>query len=248
MATYVLVHGAWHTGKELEPTAAPIRAAGHEVHIPTLAGNRPGDSKKTGLDEAIKSIVDYLAQNNLRDIILVGHSYGGMIITGVADRAADRIRRLVYWNAFVPNNGESLNDMVPPPYVELFNQIAAQRGDGSVVLPFPIWREAFINDADAELARATCRSANPTSTAPRTPRCRTTIPGIRGCRRSSGCSGWFRCRGVMSCASPIRSFWRMRSCGRDGTKNFHAADMSCPRIAVIRTASFFRMMSRASRS
>ena len=60
MSTYVLVHGAWHTGKELEPTAAPIRAAGHQVHTPTLAGNRPGDSKKTGLDEAIKSFIDYL--------------------------------------------------------------------------------------------------------------------------------------------------------------------------------------------
>jgi hypothetical protein len=45
MATYVLVHGAWHTGAELEPTAAPIRAAGHEVHTPTIAGNRPGDAK-----------------------------------------------------------------------------------------------------------------------------------------------------------------------------------------------------------
>ena len=57
-----------------------------------------------------------------------------MIITGVADQAPDRIRRLVYWNAFVPNNDESLNDMVPPQYVTLFDAIAAERGDGSVVL------------------------------------------------------------------------------------------------------------------
>ena len=56
MATYVLVHGAWHTGAELEPTAAPIRAAGHVVHTPTIAGNRPGDAKTAGLAEAIKSI------------------------------------------------------------------------------------------------------------------------------------------------------------------------------------------------
>ena len=71
-------------------------------------------------------------------MVLLGHSYGGMIITGVADRASDRICRLIYWNAFVPNNGECLNDMVPPHYVSLFDYIAAQRGDGSVVLPFPI--------------------------------------------------------------------------------------------------------------
>ena len=86
MATYVLVHGAWHTGAELEPTAAPIRAAGHEVHTPTIAGNKPGDPKTIGLKDAIKSIVDYLAEKNLKDVVLVGHSYGGMVITGVADQ------------------------------------------------------------------------------------------------------------------------------------------------------------------
>jgi pimeloyl-ACP methyl ester carboxylesterase len=161
MASYVLVHGAWHTGAELEATAAPIRAAGHQVYTPTLAGNRPGDKKTVGLNDAIASIVDYLAANDLKDVILLGHSYGGMIITGVADRVPERIRRLIYWNAFVPNNGESLNDLVPPVYVGLFDSIAAQRGDGSVVLPFPIWREAFINDADLELAQKAYGILNP---------------------------------------------------------------------------------------
>ncbi|GLR83824.1 alpha/beta hydrolase [Bradyrhizobium iriomotense] len=161
MSTYVLVHGAWHTGAELEPVAAAIRAAGHTVHTPTIRGNRPGDTKTTGLEEAIQSIADYLAENNLKDVILLGHSYGGMVITGVADLVPERIRRLVYWNAFVPNNGESLNDMVPPHYLGLFEAIAAERGDGSVVLPFPIWREAFINDADLELAQRAYDILNP---------------------------------------------------------------------------------------
>jgi pimeloyl-ACP methyl ester carboxylesterase len=161
MATYVLVHGAWHTGRELEPTAAPIRAAGHQVHTPTVAGNKPGEPKTAGLNDAIKSIVDYLTGNNLKEVILVGHSYGGMVITGVADRAADHIRRSVYWNAFVPNNGESLNSMVPPPYVALFDQISAQRKDGTVVLPFPIWREAFINDVDLKSAQKAYDILNP---------------------------------------------------------------------------------------
>jgi len=161
MATYVLVHGAWHTGAELEATAAPIRAAGHKVYTPTLAGNRPGDAKTVGLNDAITSIVDYLAANDLKDVILLGHSYGGMIITGVADRVPERIHRLIYWNAFVPNNGESLNDLVPPIYVGLFDSIAAQRGDGSVVLPFPIWREAFINDGDLDLAQKAYGILNP---------------------------------------------------------------------------------------
>lgn len=154
MATYVLVHGAWHTGDLLAEVAAPIRAAGHDVHTPTIAGNRPGDAKTVGLAEAIASIADYLVEKDLTDVVLMGHSYGGMIITGTADREPQRIRRLVYWNAFVPNDGEALNDMVPPHYVALFDQLSAAAGDGSVMLPYPIWREAFINDADENLAKS----------------------------------------------------------------------------------------------
>jgi pimeloyl-ACP methyl ester carboxylesterase len=161
MSTYVLVHGAWHTGTELEAVAANMRAAGHTVHLPTIKGNRPGDAKTGGLEEAIASIADYLVENDLSDVILMGHSFGGIVITGVADRAATRIRRLVYWNAFVPNAGESLIDMVPAHYAQLFGVIAAERGDGSVLLPFPIWREAFINDADLETATRAYDVLNP---------------------------------------------------------------------------------------
>jgi pimeloyl-ACP methyl ester carboxylesterase len=77
MANYVLVHGGWHTGEQLEPVAALIRAEGHRVHTPTIRGNRPGDPKTIGLADAIVSIVEYLETNNAQDIILVGHSYGG---------------------------------------------------------------------------------------------------------------------------------------------------------------------------
>ncbi|QDZ01978.1 alpha/beta fold hydrolase [Nitratireductor mangrovi] len=161
MATYVLVHGAWHTGELLADVAAPIRAAGHDVHTPTIAGNAPGDDRRAGLEAAISSIADYLNENGLTDVILVGHSYGGMVITGVADRAGDRVRRLVYWNAFVPNNGECLNDMVPAHYVELFDAISGQSPDNAVMLPPPIWREAFMNDADAALADSAFAKLNP---------------------------------------------------------------------------------------
>lgn len=161
MSTFVLVHGAWHTGAEMEATAAPIRAAGHDVHCPTIAGNRPGDAKTVGLAEAIQSVVDYLDENDLNDVRLMGHSYGGMVITGVADKVPARIGRLIYWNAFVPNDGEALNDMVPPNYVGLFDQIAGDIGDGSVVMPYPIWREAFFNDGSAEQSQAAYDVLNP---------------------------------------------------------------------------------------
>ena len=159
MATYVLVHGAWHTGELLEPTAVPMRAQGHHVFLPTLAGNRPGDAKNVGLEEAVQSLVDFFTVRDIQDAILVGHSYGGMVITGAADRVPERLRRLVYWNAFVPNDGESLYDMVPSYYTALFDQI--EQADGSVMLPFPIWREAFINDASLELAQRAYEQLNP---------------------------------------------------------------------------------------
>jgi pimeloyl-ACP methyl ester carboxylesterase len=138
-----------------------IRAAGHTVYCPTIAGNNPGDSRHTGLEAAITSITDYLGAHALTDVVLLGHSYGGMVITGVADRVPGRIRRLIYWNAFVPNPGEALNDMVPPHYVALFDQIAAAGPDNAVMLPFPIWREAFINDADLALAQSAFDQLNP---------------------------------------------------------------------------------------
>ena len=161
MATFVLVHGAWHSGRELEPVAALLRTKGHEAFTPTVKGNGPHDSKTTGLDEAIRSIEEFLVENDLRDVALVGHSYGGMIITALADRACRRIRRLIYWNAFVPNDGECVNDMLPASYVAMIAAVAAQRGDGGVVLPFSIWQQAFINDADPDTATRAYQSLNP---------------------------------------------------------------------------------------
>ena len=158
---YVLIHGAWHTGAELEDTARLMRQAGHEVHCPTLKGNRPGDDRGTvGLEDAAQSVVEFLAQHDLKDVRLVGHSYGGMVISRVAQLVPERLARLVYVNAFVPNPGESLVDLVPPHFVGLFEQIARENG-GAVTLPFPIWREAFINDADLQLAQAAYARLNP---------------------------------------------------------------------------------------
>ncbi|WP_249789323.1 alpha/beta fold hydrolase [Bradyrhizobium hereditatis] len=129
--------------------------------MPTVAGNnRDDDRGATGLEQAIASIVAYIERNDLRDIRLVGHSYGGMVISGVADRLTDRIKRLVYVNAFVPLDGQCLNDMVPPHYVGLFDAVAAANNN-AVMLPFEIWRDAFINDADVELARSAYARLNP---------------------------------------------------------------------------------------
>ncbi|NYT68424.1 alpha/beta hydrolase [Pusillimonas noertemannii] len=159
--TYVIIHGAWHTGAEMEAVAKHMRESGHVVHCPTLAGNRPEDDRSTmGLNDAIESAVRFIEEKDLHNVRLVGHSYGGMVISGVADRIADRLERLVYVNAFVPLDGQCLNDLVPPHYVELFDSIAAQNNN-AVMLPFPVWREAFINDADLALAQSSYAKLNP---------------------------------------------------------------------------------------
>jgi pimeloyl-ACP methyl ester carboxylesterase len=157
----VLVHGSWHTGELWAPVADHLRAAGHEVHTPTVAGHGKGVDKRVNHAQCTQSITDYLVQRNLHDVVLLGHSYGGTIISKVVEAVPERISRLIYWNAFVLQDGESLNDNVPPHYRGLFEQISAASPDGSVMMPFPIWREAFINDGDLATAQRTYELLSP---------------------------------------------------------------------------------------
>jgi pimeloyl-ACP methyl ester carboxylesterase len=118
-----------------------------------VAGHGKGVPKQVSHAQSTQSIVDFIVGRDLTDIVLVGHSYGGTIISKAAEVISDRIRRLVFWNAFVLNDGESLADAAPPHYRALFEQLAAASPDNAVMLPFEIWREAFINDADLDLAQ-----------------------------------------------------------------------------------------------
>jgi pimeloyl-ACP methyl ester carboxylesterase len=117
MATYVLVHGGGHGGWCYQRVARLLRKAGHEVHAPSLTGLAERShllGPHIDLDLHIQDIVALLHYEDLTDVILVGHSYGGMVITGVADRAADRIGRVVYLDAATPANGQSLLDVAGP--------------------------------------------------------------------------------------------------------------------------------------
>jgi pimeloyl-ACP methyl ester carboxylesterase len=114
LATYVLVHGGAHGGWCYQPVARILRQAGHDVHTPTLTGLGERSHLLTpgiDLDTHINDVVQVLTYEDLNEVILVGHSYGGMVITGVADRVADRIGHLVYLDAATPANGESLADI-----------------------------------------------------------------------------------------------------------------------------------------
>ncbi|MEO8644950.1 alpha/beta hydrolase [Pseudomonas sp.] len=161
MATYVLVHGSWHDGSLWAPVAKHLRSLGVIVHTPTVAGHGPLANRSVNHAECTQSIVDYIIEADLNDFVLVGHSYGGTIISKVAEVVPDRIRRLVYWNAFVLLDGQSLTDNVPPAYRSLFQELAEASANNSVMLPFPVWRDSFLNDASIEMAQTTYNLLTP---------------------------------------------------------------------------------------
>lgn len=133
MATFVLVHGAWHGAFCWHRVVPLLTAAGHTVVTPTLAGvgeraaeHHPGIDLETHATEVTESI----DPDGPRDVVLVGHSYGGMVIAAVAARRAERIAGLVYLDAFVPEDGQSLFDIAPPGRADGFREEARLHGDG----------------------------------------------------------------------------------------------------------------------
>jgi pimeloyl-ACP methyl ester carboxylesterase len=117
MSTFVLVHGAWHGGWCWQKVAAGLRRAGAEVHTPTLTGLGERshlaeclDPAAINLDLHIKDITGLLEYEGLERVVLVGHAYGGMVITGVAEACPERLGHLVYVNGVVPRDGEAMVD------------------------------------------------------------------------------------------------------------------------------------------
>lgn len=116
MATFVLVHGGGHGGWCYQPVARRLQAKGHIVYSPSLSGmgeHARNMHARIDLDWQIDDIAGLLHSEDLRSVILVGHSYGGMVITGAADRATDRVGHRVYLDASYPQNGDALGDTAP---------------------------------------------------------------------------------------------------------------------------------------
>lgn len=133
MATFVLVHGGWHGGWCWGRVAPLLRAGGHEVHTPTLTGLGERAhllSPDIDLDTHLRDVAGVLEYEELHRVVLVGHSYGGMVITGVADRAPERLAQLVYLDAFVPEDGQALFDLLRPERRDFYLQQAREHGEG----------------------------------------------------------------------------------------------------------------------
>lgn len=161
MATFVLVHGSWHDGNAWKPTIAHLEKLGHTAIAPTLAGHGKGASKNVTHADCVQSVVDAIVDRRLSDVVLVGHSFAGTVIAKVAEAIPERLRRLVFWNAFVLEDGHCLSDEIPPHYRALFDELDQASPDGTVMIPFPIWREAFMNDADLKTATRAYKQLSP---------------------------------------------------------------------------------------
>jgi pimeloyl-ACP methyl ester carboxylesterase len=149
LAIIVLAHGAWSAAWAWKKVRPLMAAAGHEFFAPTYTGlgerahlARP----ENDLETHIQDVVGVIKFEDLRNVVLIGHSYGGMVATGVADRARERVAQIIYLDAFVPEDGQTLIDFLPQPEQRrLLDSVKA--GDGWRVAPNPIPPDTSANDS-----------------------------------------------------------------------------------------------------
>jgi len=148
--TFVLVHGAWCGGWCYARVAQVLRSHGHTVFTPTLTGQGERAHLLSGAINLSTHIADVLGvfhYERLSDVVLAGHSYGGMVITGVADRIPEKIKALAYLDAFVPEDGQSLFDINIAANTQRF--LAGAGTLGGLAVPAPSAAYFGVNAADA---------------------------------------------------------------------------------------------------
>ena len=157
MATYVLVHGPSQGGWVFGRVAKLLRAKGHDVYAPTLTGVGERSHIKgvdANLSLHIEDVCNVLRYEQLTDVVLCGHAYGGLVATGVADHMPGRVRSLAYIDSFIPENGTSMWRRMPPAFVPILIGSTANQG-GLRIEPVP--GEVFnLNMADREMFDARC--------------------------------------------------------------------------------------------
>lgn len=150
--TFVLVHGGWCSGVVYSELAKILSGRGHTVFTPDLTGIGERSHLQyqgIGLDTNVQDVVNLCRWSDLTDIVLVGHSYGGMVITGVAEVMPERIDSIVYLDAFLPSPGQALIDLVVIPEARQLLMQAKDSGARSV--PFPVEFAAALGISDEEL-------------------------------------------------------------------------------------------------
>jgi pimeloyl-ACP methyl ester carboxylesterase len=164
--TYVLVHGAWHGAWCWKHVARSLRSAGHEVYTPTQTGLGERSHLLTEdiqLDTFVKDVVNLLEWEELENVVLVGHSFGGIAVTGAADLVPERIGHLVYLDSLILQHGQSAFSVVPPEVAAARRELA-MTSSGGVTIPVPEPQAFGVSDpTDAAWLRAKC-TPHPLST------------------------------------------------------------------------------------
>jgi pimeloyl-ACP methyl ester carboxylesterase len=158
MSSFVLVHGAWHGGWCWKRVRKSLQAQGHEVFTPTLTGLADRShllSRAVTLETHIQDVVNLIRWEELSDIVLCGHSYGGCVVSGVADRMPEHVRALVYLDAFVLDDGDTQIQHLTTAQSRQFRDGVKNLGDGWKVPPVPA--AAFnVNVADRDWVDRQC--------------------------------------------------------------------------------------------
>ncbi len=158
MSTYVLIHGAWHGSWCWKRVRKALESQGHEVFTPTLTGVGERShllSRQVNLEMHILDVVNLIRWEELSNVVLCGHSYGGVVVKGAADRVPQQIGALVYLDAFVLENGQSLHDTLPPEQKGAQHEGARIHGDGWKVPPIPA-KQFNVNAKDAAWVDRQC--------------------------------------------------------------------------------------------
>lgn len=143
MATFVLVHGAWHGGWCWPRVADPLRTMGHRVFTPTLTGLGERShllDPRVDLITHVRDVVGVIESEELEEVVLCGHSYGGMVITGAADAVRHRVDAMVYLDAFLPEPNHSLIDCLPPERQRMIRENSAATGWMTESPPASSWK------------------------------------------------------------------------------------------------------------
>src|SRR5215469_11642484 len=140
--TFLLIHGSWHGGWAWDSVVRELSEKGHRAHAPTLAGHGPGATRHaTKHEDCVDSVVTYLEQKDLMDIVLVGHSFGGTVVQRVAQRVAGRVAWIVFVDALVLADGQCVFDDLPTEMVDAFNTLAVASSDNTMLIPWEVWRD-----------------------------------------------------------------------------------------------------------
>ncbi|MEJ0047532.1 MAG: alpha/beta fold hydrolase [Rhodospirillales bacterium] len=195
---FVLVHGAFHGGWCWRRVADRLQAAGHRVFAPSLTGlgdRRHLLTREVNLDTHIQDIVELIASEELSDLVLVGHSYGGIVITGVADRIPQHIKQLIYVDAVLVEDSSSWGAALPPEVAEARAKSAMESSAG-LSLPVPMASSFGVRDPDDQVW--VDRHMTPHPFSPSDNACIGTTPSATACPRCT----------LIAPTRRIRRWWR----------------------------------------